>query len=359
MKSKITALLLVVLTLFSFTACSANISQNTVEETTAAQTENNNDLIVHFIDVGQGDSEFIQLPNGTNMLIDAGETDKGQVVCDYLKSLGVNTINYVVATHPHSDHIGGFGDVFDNFNVQTVYMPNAVSTSYCFETLLDKIEAQGCKTVQAKNGVTVINENSLTASFLSPVDDEYDELNDYSAVLKVSYGETSFLFMGDAESLVENEIKSNVSADVIKVGHHGSKTSSSEDFVNRVHPKYAVFEVGSDNSYGHPVSSVVERYKNVGAEILRTDKNGNIVITSDGKNINVSVSEDKNVNSNDAAQTTSEYKWVLNKKSKKIHYPSCGSLNNTKDENKEYSNESIVNLEKSGYTCCKSCNPSE
>lgn len=358
MKSKFTAIILSLLLLFSFVSCSAeNVQSNSTGQ---GYTKDDNALAVHFIDVGQGDSEFIEFPNGKNMLIDAGEQDAGETVVSYLKKINVQSIDFVVATHPHSDHIGGLPAVFDAFDIKTVYMPNAVSDSYTFELLLDKIEAEGCETIEAKQGVSVIDDENLTAQFLAPVSEKYDDLNNYSAVLKITYIDKSFLFMGDAETLSENEITDDISADVIKVGHHGSNTSSSKSFINRVMPEIAVFEVGKDNSYGHPNKEVIERYENIGAEIMRTDLMGTIVLSTDGYSINdmsdrVITESDTKISAE--STETAEYKYVLNTNSKKIHSSDCPSVSNISPKNKELTNETIEELEKQGYTCCKSCNP--
>lgn len=362
MKKKIAALLLSLLLVFTFASCTAETPQ--IKDVSGqGYVKEDNTLVVHFIDVGQGDSEFIEFPNGKTMLIDAGEQDAGEEVVAYLNKLNVSAIDFVVATHPHSDHIGGLPAVFDAFDIKTVYMPNAVSDSYSFELLLDKIEAEGCETVEAEQGVNIFGDENLNAKFLAPVSTEYDNLNNYSAVLKITYIEKSFLFMGDAETLSEKEITDVVSADVIKVGHHGSKTSSSKSFINRVMPRYAVFEVGKDNSYGHPNAEIIERYENIGAEILRTDELGTIVLESDGYNltdISNYVKESIGIASPDNAESESSIenvKYILNTNSKKIHSNDCPSVSNISPQNKKTTNETIEELEKQGYTCCKSCNP--
>lgn len=360
MKSKITAVVLSVLVMLSFTSCSLSNPSEGNEAAASVYSYTENSLAVHFIDVGQGDSEFIQLPNGETMLIDAGESDAGETVVSYLQSLSVSTINYVVATHPHSDHIGGLPDVFDAFDIEKIFMPDAVSDSYIFEILLDKIEAEGCETVRAANGVTAVDdkENKLLAEFIAPVSDEYENLNNYSAVLKLEYNENSFLFMGDAETPVEKEIlKNGISdIDVLKVGHHGSKTSSSSEFINTVSPHHAVFEVGYGNSYGHPHKEVLERYEKLGADILRTDEMGTIIISSDGRNLTLNKDSTENIIASSAGeQSVSDNSYVLNTNSKKIHLKSCPSVSNISDKNKMLTDESIESLEEQGYTRCKSC----
>lgn len=364
MKAKLTAVVLSFILLLSFASCS--LSQNT-EKTADAPVYDHIDgtLSVHFIDVGQGDSTFIQFPNGQTMLIDAGESDAGEIVVSYLQALGVSLIDFVVATHPHSDHIGGLPAVFDAFDIEKIFMPNAVSNSYIFEALLDKIETEGCETAEAAAGITVVSDSaySLNACFIAPVSDEYENLNNYSAVLRLEYKEKSFLFTGDAESLAEKEILENgVSAvDVLKVGHHGSKTSSSSAFVKALSPQYAVMQVGKDNSYGHPHAEILERYNSFDSQILRTDEMGTIIISSDGYKLAVLNSEafTENDVTSDAPEEKQavESTYILNTNSKKIHTEDCASAVKISDKNKKITNESIESLEAQGYTCCKSCNP--
>lgn len=244
-------------------------------------------LAVHYIDVGQGDSTFIELPNNETILIDAGEKTAAEKIINEIKTLGYEKIDYIVATHPHADHIGGLSKVIETFSIGNIYMPKAVTTSKTYETLLQTILEKNLKVKIAKNGVNVIEQNDFKVFFLAPNSEAYEELNNYSAVLKITYHENSFLFMGDAQTESENEIQEDVKVNVIKVGHHGSDTSSSKDFVERVTPTYAVISAGKDNRYHHPHPSVVTRWQKSGAEILRTDECGDITMTSDGKTIHV------------------------------------------------------------------------
>lgn len=260
-------------------------SENSLTESNTSS--NSGKLVSHYIDVGQGDSEFIELPDGTTMLIDAGTADYGETVVDYIKDLGYKKIDYLIGTHPHADHIGGMQKVVKSFDIGSVYMPKASTNTKTYENLLTEIKNKGLKIKTAKAGVSIISENDLKVDILAPNSSKYDELNNYSAVVKITYKNNKFLYTGDAEKLSEDEIKADVSADVIKVGHHGSTSSSSKNFVKNVSPKYAVICVGKDNTYGHPKDSIIKRWENIGAKILRTDEDGSITITSDGKNISV------------------------------------------------------------------------
>lgn len=246
-------------------------------------------LSIHYLDVGQGDSTFIELPNGKTMLIDAGEKSQGEVVKSYLDNLEIKTVDYLIGTHPHTDHIGGLAYIIESFEINNIYMPKATSTSKTYENLLETIKKKNLSVTSARSGVVIIDEDGLKVEVLSPIKGSYSGLNNYSVVLKISYGKNVFLFMGDAEELVEKEINGDVSADVIKVGHHGSMTSSSEEFVARVKPKYAIISVGVNNKYDHPSEDILKRYEAVGAKTYRTDLNGNIVIKSDGEKIEVEV----------------------------------------------------------------------
>ena len=273
------------------------------DDKTSVSTFSGDTLRVNYIDVGQGDSIFIQLPNKETMLIDAGEAYEVDNVINYLNNLGIKKIDYVVGTHPHTDHIGGLEEVINTFDVGTIYMPKVSSNSKTFEDLLTTISNKGLKVKTAKSGVVVLSEDNLKLEFIAPNSDNYSNLNNYSAVLKLTYLDNTFLFMGDAETLSEDEITSDVDADVIKVGHHGSDSSSSVEFVKKVSPEYAIIMVGEGNSYNHPYQSIIDRYESVGAKVLRTDLDGNIVCDSDG--VDVTCSGDKDSSSDISSSTTS------------------------------------------------------
>lgn len=245
------------------------------------------DLIVHYIDVGQGDSTFIELPNKETMLIDAGEKSESKKVINYINELGYETINYVVGTHPHSDHIGGLEEVIKTFNIDSIYMPKVVINSNIYKNLLTTIKNKDKTIKKAFKDVNIIKDEELNISFLSPTKDEYSNINNYSAVLKITFGDNNFLFMGDAEIEVEKELAPLVHYDVLKVGHHGSDTSSSLDFIKSVSPKYAIISVGKYNKYGHPDKNIIKEYEDNNIEIYRTDTNGTIKVIADGSSINI------------------------------------------------------------------------
>lgn len=312
MKTKGLNVLLCVLSAIFFTSCAADastlatssisssatlVSSDVAQKLAAASSASTEEptpapkdgakLNVHFIDVGQGDSEFIELPNGQTMLIDAGNPENGSQIVTYVKGLGHSKIDYLIATHPHADHIGGMAEVVKNLDIGKIYMPKASTNTQTFEDLLTAIQNKGLKINTAKSGVNMFKNGTLNADIIAPVNITGDDLNQYSAVIMLTYGDNKFLFTGDAGNESEGQITSDVKADVLKVGHHGSDTSTSQTFLNKVIPKYAVIEVGKDNSYGHPTAATLAKLEKIGATIYRTDKDGTIIFTSDAKTITV------------------------------------------------------------------------
>ena len=248
----------------------------------------NNDLLkVHYLDVGQGDSIFVELPNNETMLIDAAESYQSENIINYLKNLNYQKIDYVIGTHPHIDHIGGLKDIINTFEIGKIYMPKVVSTTKTYESLLMAIKDKNLKINTAKAGTSIIDTDTLKINILAPNNSIYTELNNYSVVTKITYGTTKFLFMGDAEKLSENEIKENVTADVIKIGHHGSNTSSSIDFIKKVNAKYGIISVGLNNKYNLPKEETITNWENSGTKIYLTSTNGTIRASSDGTNIKI------------------------------------------------------------------------
>lgn len=250
--------------------------------------ESPSELKVHFIDVGQGDSILIEQGNKT-MLIDAGERDKGTVVTKYLNSLHIDNIDYLIGTHPHSDHIGGLATVINSVSVSNAIIPDIEHTTKTYETFIDALINKEVNTLPAQTGDTYTLGNA-SFEILAPIRDDYDDLNNWSVVIKLTYGEKSFLFTGDAESLAENDmINSNrdLSADVLKVGHHGSTTSSTLKFLKKVSPKYAIISCGVDNSYGHPDPMITKRLANMDITTYSTHTSGTVTVTCDGKTIDI------------------------------------------------------------------------
>lgn len=283
-KSPIPAIIVLLLILIPSVFSAVNNQLDKDKPTLAA--DNGDNIIVHFLDVGQGDSEFIELPDGKCMLIDAGTSEYGTAIAETVADYGYSEIDYIVATHPHADHIGGMTKVVESFDVGKIYMPKASANTKTFENLLTTISDKGMSINTAKAGVEIYSDSELRMEFLAPVSDSYDDLNNYSAVLKITYGSNSFLFTGDAEDISENEMLdydySALTSDVLKVGHHGSESSSTVEFLDAVQPEYAVISCGKGNSYGHPHGEVIERLNAIGVHTYRTDQQGTITVVCDG-----------------------------------------------------------------------------
>ena len=346
-------------------------------ESTDLPTEVSGKLTVHFIDVGQADSIFIELPNAQSMLIDAGNNADGDDVIRYIKKKGYDRIDYVVGTHPHEDHIGGMDNVVESFDIGTIYMPKASSNTRTFEDLLNAISKKGLSVTTAKAGVSILDTSNLHIDILAPNSTGYDDTNDYSAVVKLVYGKASFLFMGDAEEISEREIATDVDVDVLKVGHHGSNSSTSNSFLKKVTPIYAIICVGEDNSYGHPTQATLDKLKSAGAKIYRTDLNGTVIITTDGNSYEVDTQKvasepvaqstpaaTSGKNSNDSSSTvkpsptpakdnnSSGGKIVyITETGEKYHKSGCQYLKKSKIE------ITLEEAKANGYTPCSRCRP--
>jgi len=368
-QTRLLSFLLLICLLLSFSSCfkqNANSSSSTTDsiETNIGQ---NDGLVVHYLDVGQGDSIFIELPNGECMLIDASVSKYKSFIADSIKRYGYEQIDYVVATHSHADHIGGMTYILDTFEIGCIYLPDASAATQTYITMAETIIENDIKAVIAQAGEVVIDEQELKAVFLAPFEIDENDQNKNSAVLYLSYGETSFLFMGDADIEIEQQI-GKVDCDVLKVGHHGSRTASDSDFLEYASPMYAIISCGEGNSYGHPHQEAVDRLNACGAQILRTDLLGTITIHSDGKDLTVAYGkedieldnveesiEDEEIISSD----TQSPKWILNTSSKKVHRTDCKHVMDISEKNKKESFASLQELFEEGYTACGTCKPQE
>lgn len=327
------------------------------------------ELKVHFLDVGQGDSCFIELPNKETMLIDAGESEYGDSIVTYIYGQGYDTLDYVVATHPHADHIGGMADVLNTFNIKNFYATSFTTTTQTYERMLDAVENSGAEVHEVMAGSVILDEPELLIEVVAPKTLS-DDSNNSSVVIRLTYGENKFLFTGDAEKSEEDDIWTNIKCDVLKVGHHGSATSSSANFLKKVDPTYAVISCGMGNKYGHPTDEVLERLNSRNIEVFRTDLQGTIVFTSDGKIISVDKQPSAYQTSVQTTATTTQTtvqatttaaevepvgtQYILNTNTKKIHYPSCSAVKQMKDSNKAYT-EDFDGAIASGYVSCKKC----
>lgn len=244
-------------------------------------------LTVSFVDVGQADCTLIENA-GKYALIDAGNNEDGPLLVKYFESLGIKEFEYVFATHAHEDHIGGMDDIINNFKIKNFYMPDAITTTKTFEDVLTALENNKVTFKTPTTGETFELQAEVPATFtVLSVNSDESNLNDTSIVLKLKYNTTSFLFMGDASSKIENSIlDKSIQSDVLKVGHHGSKTSTSNRFLEQVNPKYAVISVGKDNSYSHPNTETLNRLAKKDVKVYRTDELGTIIAKSNGAIIN-------------------------------------------------------------------------
>lgn len=385
-------LLVLILTMALLTGCGGDKiedpihdnGQRTAEEIELDDVDEPDDKVasvegemeVHFIDVGQGDAVLIK-QDGSNMLIDAGENNYGNLVIDYLEEQGVQELDFVVGTHPHSDHIGGLDDVINHFPVGTIIMPNVTHTSKTFEDVLLAIENKNLKITKPVAGdIYNIGDGSFT--IVGPNSESYSNLNDYSVMVRLSFGENSFMLTGDAESKAEDEAVANgelLESDVLKAGHHGSDTSTTDRFLEAVDPDYAVVQVGEGNQYNHPSESVISKLERSGVKIYRNDLEGNVIAISDGVDIRFESTLSKNPSGStvrnsqpdkaevqekvedpveESGAAVEEAQYIGNKNSKAFHKTKCGSLPN--EDNRAYFNsrDEAVN---SGYKPCGNCKP--
>lgn len=247
---------------------------------------------VHYVDVGQGDCSLI-VCDGKTMLIDAGENGYETKVLDYLRKQNIDRLDYIIASHQHSDHIGGLPEVLDEIGADNIIMPRLTKeqtpTNSTYKAFLNSVKNSGAKVIASEVGEKYTL-GSAEFEILGPVTNDAEDLNNMSVMVKLTYGEKTFLFTGDAEKEEEREILAtgaDLDCDVLKVGHHGSGTSSSTDFLKAVTPEICVIQVGAGNDYGHPHENIVERLAKYSDEIYRNDLCGDIVILCDGKTFNV------------------------------------------------------------------------
>ena len=318
-----------------------------------------NGLQVHFIDVGQGDSILIRQKDHS-MLVDAGENDQGDVVVSYLKSQGIDQLDYVIGTHPHSDHIGGLDDVIQSFEVDRVFLPPIEHTTATFEEVLDAIEVKDLSlTLPQVGDVWELGEASFT--ILAPNKDYGDDLNNWSIGIRVEYGDNHFVLCGDAEAQAEADICANglpLGADVLKAGHHGSSTSTSDLFLDQVAPSWVVIQCGKDNSYGHPHKETLEKLKGRGIGVLRTDLEGTLIAASDGEEISWYKAEGGFLSpSAGESPAAREETYILNTNTKKFHRPDCSSVSQMQAENRREYTGSREALMDDGYSPCGQCKP--
>lgn len=348
-------------------------------------------LTVHFIDVGQADCILIQTPESA-LLVDTGDNGTEQTVLNYLKKQGVAQLDYLIGTHPHADHIGGLAEVIRAVDIETLILPNVTSTTRTFEDAVSAMEEKNLEiTLPYPGDVYTLSQGDAPVSFmiLAPNEEYGDDLNDWSVGIRLTCGDISFVMAGDAESKAEEDMcanQLNLSANVLKLGHHGSRTSTSLEFLEKVAPADVVISCGAGNDYGHPHKETVQKLEAYGARIFRTDQQGTLIATTDGKALSWNVKPAKDYSANRTAipdsssqtsspdslssglseETTSSstssqepqnVTYILNTSSKKFHLPTCGSASDIKEENRQEVSTSREDLIAQGLEPCKRCNP--
>ena len=317
---------------------------------------------VTFIDVGQALSVLVGC-DGQYMLYDGGNVEDGSLVVSYLQSRGVDRLEYVFCSHAHEDHVGGLAAVMAAVPAGQVYAPVTENDTQCFEDFVKYTQQQGLAIVVPAAG-NVWQLGSAVIRMLGPVA-SYDDTNDTSLVLRIDYGETSFLLTGDMEQDAEDDLVASgapLDVDVLQVGHHGSETSTGYVFLNAVLPEIGVISVGEGNSYGHPHEAALSRLRDAGVDVWRTDLSGTITITSDGADYAVASEryvppEQQNPTTSDGSgqQSSSQQTiqaYIGNVNSKKFHLPSCPNLPDAANQTLFSSYEEAV---QAGYTPCGNC----
>lgn len=364
------------------------ITESTTPPTTQPTPPTNSSFEIHFIDVGQADAALV-LCDGKAMLIDGGNAEDSNLLYSYLKKNNISHLDYVIGTHAHEDHIGGLAGALNYASVGTAYCPVKSYDTKAFGNFVSALSKHGVSiTVPSKGNSFTLG--SATCTILAVNTDNSDP-NNTSIVLRIVYGETSFMFTGDAERVVEQAIldgSANIKSTVLKVGHHGSESSTSYVWLREVMPQYAVISVGKGNSYGHPTEEVLSRLRDADVKTFRTDLQGDIVCVSDGNNVTFTV--DKNANAdvfggiggNSTQQTNppetnppeteppattqppetdppadNGRDYVVNTSTKKFHYPSCSSADDIKDSNRWDYHGTRDDLIDMGYVPCKRCDP--
>lgn len=339
--------------------------------TMAMASEN---LTVSFLDVGQGDSELVQF-HGKNILIDGSTQDMGSRIECYLHENGVSSLDLLVATHPHEDHIGGLITILKDFPIGQVLDSGQEHTSQTFENYLNLIDQKNIPFAVAERGQTIDLDPALDIEVLSPPATHFteDALNQNSVVLRIAYENISFLFMGDAGAAAENSLIASgydLDSDFLKVGHHGSSSASSAAFLNAVSPEVSIIEVGAGNDYGHPTQKTLSALQSISSKVFRTDEDGTITVTTDGNDYTITTGQSScaatapqstvtasSLPAQTAAVTTSsDGPFVGSSKSDKYHYPSCSSAKRIKSSNL-VTFSSSAEARAAGYSPCSICSP--
>lgn len=320
-------------------------------------------LKVHFIDVGQGDAIFIRTPT-KNILIDGGE--RGDLVVNYLKANAITHLDLVIGTHPHSDHIGGLVTVLQSITVKEVIDPGIIHTSKTFEDYLTLIDEKNIRFTEGRAGNYRDLGDGAILEILHPAIPSSSHLNDASIVTKITFGQVSFMLTGDAEEASEQAIlfQSRLSSKstILKVGHHGSHSSTTQPFLDAVNPEVAVIMCGKDNTYGHPHEETLTKLSQASIDIYRTDIHGTIVITTDGQVYDINVKQpyqyvpQKIPEDSPQAEQPVKKSFVGSIKSDRYHKPGCRHVKNILPDNKIWF-DSVREAKSKGYAPCGACKP--
>ena len=343
---------------------SSNISNETSETFSAPSLPDDAGFVVHFIDVGQGDAALI-VCDGETMLIDGGSSDNSSIIYSYLKKNGITKLNYVVGTHPDDDHIGGLSGALNYASVDRAFCSVNEYDGWAFENFQKYLNKQNVA-IEVPSPGTTLSLGSADVTVLAPIE-TLEEVNNNSIVIRIVYGNTSFMFTGDAEFSEESLILASgqeIDSDVLKVGHHGSEYSTSTTFLKEVSPSVAVISCGTENDYGFPKQRVLDSLKKQDVEVFRTDLSGDILIYSNGEDLYVSTEkalpEDPFTAPQPLQADPSEIPdcdYVVNRSSGKFHVPGCESVAKMKEKNKWCFKGDRETLIAEGYEPCQICNP--